>query len=35
VSRSRSLMEHDLFGKLVSTHRVKARGQAFPDQIML
>jgi hypothetical protein len=25
------LFEHDLFGKPVSTHRVVARGHAFPD----
>jgi hypothetical protein len=27
-------MEHDLFGKPVSTHRVKVRGQAFPDHAL-
>src|SRR6202521_6046231 len=26
-----SLFEHDLFGKPVPTHRVVARGHAFPD----
>jgi hypothetical protein len=29
--RSSFLFEHDLFGKLDSTRRVNARGQAFPD----
>jgi len=32
-SRSRSLLERDLFGEPVSTHRVEARGHAF--RIML
>jgi hypothetical protein len=27
-------MEHDLFGKTVSTRRVNARGQAFPDHAL-
>jgi hypothetical protein len=27
-------LEHDLFGKPASTHRVKARGQAFPDHAL-
>src|SRR6266850_4993087 len=30
-SRSIFLFEHDLFGKPVRTHRVVARGHAFPD----
>jgi hypothetical protein len=34
LSCSRSMMEHDLFGKPVSTHRVKARGHAFPDHAL-
>jgi hypothetical protein len=29
TSRSRSLVEHDLFGKPVSTHRVKPEGMLF------
>jgi hypothetical protein len=33
ASRSRSLAEHDLFGKPVSTHRVKPEGMLF--RIML
>jgi hypothetical protein len=28
------LVEHDLSGKPVSTHRVKARGHAFPDHAL-
>ena len=28
------LFEHDLFGKPVSTHRVEARGRAFPDHAL-
>jgi hypothetical protein len=28
------LFEHDLFGKPVSTHRVVARGHAFPDHAL-
>ena len=31
-SRSIFLLEHDLFGKPVPTHRVVARGHAFPDR---
>jgi hypothetical protein len=33
-SRSRSLAEHDLFGKPAPTYRVKARGHAFPDHAL-
>jgi hypothetical protein len=29
LSRSRSLMEHDLFGKPASTHRVEPEGKLF------
>jgi hypothetical protein len=32
--RSGILFAHDLFGKPVSTHRVEARGQAFPDHAL-
>jgi hypothetical protein len=28
------VVKHDLFGKPVSTHRVKARGHAFPDHAL-
>jgi len=28
------LFEHDLFGKPVPTHRVVARGHAFPDHAL-
>jgi hypothetical protein len=28
------LFEHDLFGKPVPTHRVAARGHAFPDHAL-
>src|SRR5712664_3370836 len=33
-SRSIFLFEHDLFGKPVPTHRVVARGHAFPDHAL-
>ena len=35
IEPSSFLFEHDLFGKPDSTHRVKARGQAFPDHALV